>query len=137
MNTAHLERTCRIHTWKKRANSFSSSQMRFRSARHRANPNAQHASNIHQTYIKHLSNIYQFSISTSPDFDVTDVTIAGSRLSADSMCSIYRAQLHGTAEEPSETNVAIKVGGPWPLGGPLGACLCHVPKNWGKLRKHP
>lgn len=35
---------CRIHTWKKRANSFSSSQMRFRSARHRANLNVPNAS---------------------------------------------------------------------------------------------
>jgi len=33
---------------------------------------------------------------------------AGSKLSDGSMASIYRAQLHGVAEDPVESNVAIK-----------------------------
>jgi hypothetical protein len=55
----------------------------------------------------------------------------GSRLSADTMYSIYRAQLHGTAEDPSETNVAMKVGGPFLRVG--GLALSCPPKKWGKL----
>eukprot|EP00435_Cladocopium_sp_Y103_P004595 s5015_g1.t1 len=42
-------------------------------------------------------------------YDLPAMYVLGSRLSAGTMFSIYRAQLHGTAEEPSEANVAIKV----------------------------
>jgi len=42
-------------------------------------------------------------------YDLQAMYVLGSRLSADTMYSIYRAQLHGTAEDPSETNVAMKV----------------------------
>ena len=62
--------------------------------------------------------------------------LSGSRLSADTMYSIYRVQLHGRAEDPSETNVAMKVGGPLLCVGGL-ALSCHVmsPQKWGKLRQ--
>ena len=73
------------------------------------------------------ANVFFFS--TANILHIKD--LSGSRLSADSMYSIYRAQLHGTAEDPSETNVAMKVGGPFLCVG--GLALSCPPKKWGKL----
>jgi len=79
-------------------------------------------------------NMPTFFFSTANILHIKD--LSGSRLSADTMYSIYRAQLHGTAEDPSETNVAMKVGGPLLCVGGL-ALSCHVmsPQKWGKLRQ--
>lgn len=41
--------------------------------------------------------------------DLPAMYVLGSKLSDGSMASIYRAQLHGVAEDPVESNVAIKV----------------------------